>query len=126
MKQHPTLSRTVDYDLCLTDQEPKVSNENLIMDTIDMEDVDLSTLANSSPANESDKNNLFFCHECSTEVTSFEDFEKHMNKHFMEIENGSNVPTSPTKISLAGIISAKELFINFVALMCPISGRRLP
>ena len=50
----------------------------------DPEDVNISTLVNSNLTDEIDKNNTFFCHECSTEVTNFDSLEKHMEKHFME------------------------------------------
>ena len=92
LKQHPSLSRTEDSVLDQIDQEERLSKEDLTMDTPDME-VDLSTLVNLSPSKLIDDNNLFHCHECSTEVTSFEAFEKHTNNHFMEIENENNAST---------------------------------
>ena len=121
MKQHASLSRTEDSgtDMTDTDQEVELSNGDLNLETtvsvnLDIEEVDLSTLVHSSPTNEIDKNSLFFCHECSKEVSNFEAFEKHMNNHFMEIENKSTASTSPTQKNLAGIIIDKGLFINFV------------
>ena len=44
----------------------------------------------------------------------FEAFEKHVENHFMEIENKSTASTSPTPKNLAGIINDKGLFIPFV------------
>ena len=121
MKQHSSLSKREDsgFDMTDTDQEEKVSNKDLNLETtdnvhVDIEVVNLSNLVNSSPTNEIDKMNLFFCHECSIELTSFEAFEKHMNNHFMEIENKSTATTSSIQKSLAGIISVKCLFINYI------------
>ena len=121
MKQHSSLSKREDsgFDMTDTDQEEKVSNKDLNLETtdnvhMDIQVVNLSNLVNSSPTNEIDKMNLFFCHECSIELTSFEAFEKHMNNHFMEIENKSTASTSSIQKSLAGIISDKCLFINYI------------
>ena len=88
-----------------TDQEQEATNENLAMETTsnsEIGDFNLRTLVDSNQTNDIDKNNLFFCYECKLEVTSFESFEKHMNNHFMEIENESNVATS-LKISTGNI-----------------------
>ena len=122
MKQHASLSRRTNdsgFDMTDADQEVELSNGNLNLEITasansDLENVDLSTLVHSSPTNEIDKTNLFFCHECSTEVSNFEAFEKHVENHFMEIENKSTASTSPTPKNLAGIINDKGLFINFV------------
>ena len=112
MKQHASLSRTEDsgFDMTDTDQEVELSNGNFNLETTvslnsAIGDVDINTLVHSSPTNKIDKNNLFFCHECSTEVSNFEAFEKHVENHFMEIENKSTASTSPTQKNLAGIYS---------------------
>ena len=118
MKQHLTLNKLADsgLDLAETDldnsNEQKVSNEDLIMDisvsaASKLEDEDLSSLVGSNPTSRTDPNNLFVCNECSIEVISFEKFEKHIETHFMEIQNASQATTSSTQKRTEGNIRKK-------------------
>ena len=75
-----------DFSLPESDQEQEVCKKNVVMDTTansEMEDVNLSTLVDSNQDSEFDKNSQFFCHDCSTNMTSLEFFEKHMEQHHM-------------------------------------------
>ena len=106
-------------DLTETDQEQEVSNEDFDMDALSANsEIDHSTLMDSNLTNEFEENNLYFCHECSTEVKSFESFEKHVENHFMEIENESKAATNfkiSTGIIKEGNNSCKmQLFTVFI------------
>ena len=110
MKQHPSMNISEDSGLDLTesDQEEEILSEDLTIDTPNMEDVDLSTLADPSQTHEINKSNIFFCHECSIDVTGVEAFENHMDNHIMEIENEINAPTSSNKKCSADFKSEEE------------------
>ena len=92
MKQHLDLVTMADpgFELPETDQEEEVSKVKLETYS-EMKDV-----VDTKMTRHIDSNNIFFCHECSTELTSFDSFEKHMDHHFMEIDSaaiGQNIPT---------------------------------
>ena len=92
MKQHLDLVTVADpaFELHVTDQEEEVSKEKLATCS-EMKDV-----VDTKMTHEIDSNNIFFCYECSTELKSFESFEKHMDHHFMEIDNAATSQNIPT------------------------------
>ena len=109
LKQHLDLVKIAepDFNMPESDQE----QENIAIDTTtnsEIEDVNLavvnlSTLVDSNQDNKIDTNNQFFCHECSTNMRSFESFEQHMEQHFMKIENDSSGATIETILTDAMI-----------------------
>ena len=94
MKQHLDLGTVPDpgFELPETDQE----EEEVCKEKVAATDWEMKDDIDANMTRENDNNNLFFCHECSTELTSFESFEKHMDSHFMEIENDATSQNIPT------------------------------
>jgi hypothetical protein len=98
MKHHQNLSRTMDYELDASEAD---ITDDFSMDTTansEMEDVELSSCTESSRKNQLN----IFCNQCSTEVTGFESFEKHMQNHLLGMDNRkiSTTSSSPGKITV--------------------------
>ena len=96
-------------------QTQEVMNMNLDKTIFaDSEDVNLRTLVNSNMTSEIEKKNLFFCHECSSEVANSDSLETHMEKHFMEFSIESNASISTGNIKDQEYPVPANLFCSFV------------